>query len=1154
MSIRTLEQLLNGTHPAMRVLPAYTYPTDEGHRCKATALGEGQSVRGMAMGLLNRAGFTPDVAKRVFDELVDMPMGANLPSIVSVSRNEKDLIPLVNWFLSGVGDGRTADAQAVDDALERLGDLMRRKFDYETTMNVDLTEIQRKHPTLDKLAQWLDTESKDNRNIKLDKGGYNFPDLLAYSDDKVDVYKASNPMEAIALSKGYTFCIGLAGGNNMFYSYRADPPDATAYFAWFKGPNGEKTHDNMCVVHVGSDGRYRLTDSGNHGSPVVDKAGLLRKYPKLKNAIESGKLTTDPYTDDEMAVRFINPMSTVELNNKTKALTPTSIAILIGKGCVFSDEFFDYVWEEVDKGRYKDAGYDSLIRKYVLAGFARLTPHQIQVLEGAGLGKEAQASVIRYKRHWVQEQKAFFNQLVERGIMRMEEKADGYHITSKSTQEITLHSPMDKNIIIDNVSNLTIAGNVWDEHNIKSIRFNKGEANNLVSELTIKNNDILHKISFDPSFRDLYIVELNIDECTQLETLEGLNLAGVTSAFSTYFLPKLRNLKGLASLRRVPRTIKLRYCLNLDSLEGLETVYRDEELHLRLEGLPKLHNLKYMPERTTLFNLKDVIITSTEGLEWLMNKDKDELTYSENEILSRVAHAIMNSYNESYDLMRERIPADDLAKLYPYVKHTGVNVFRENMVHYEGEAPKKGEKTIIIDGHKYLNKSVTLMDTSEYIPKLEYMPKKADFLEYNNRLCSNLEGITPDITELDINVEYCKGNLHSLKGLHKVGILSISGVIPVEWIESLIDDKDANIRILNIGYNYPSEAQAEAFISALERYISNHRTSMIQALPRYNLKSVIKALKERMPDNVIMAESQTPCHTLMRTLNAVSEGWMDKVSGFLDKVDPDRSKMRGLAKTALALAGGGELDDLVGLIKDRSTDTEVDDDRATDILREVSLILGKTDAEVNQFTRLPEKERTERVKKALQDVIYRKYKMNRSEGRAMERLLYRRIKDALWNKYKCTLGESITHNAQYGHTTSDSINARNESLSKPLQSPDWYNHTTHHIKVSHRANTGVSEGLPPTVNFEGEVMELTTTESDNDSRYGRAKPDTTESSDVDMIVDKVQHLIERDLSEQDLESPEFKKELAKMCMRFANSDKRTAKKAFVKILKNFIQK
>ena len=1147
MSIRTLEQLLRNTpteaHPTMRVLPAYTYPTDEG-----------QSVRGMAMGLLSRAGLDGDTAKKVFDALVEMPMGANLPSIVSASRNEKDLIPLVNWFLSGVGRGILS--QEVDNALERLGDLMRRKFDYETTRNADLTEVQRKYPTLDKLSQWLDAESKDNRNVKLDRGGYNFPELLAYSDAKVDVYKASNPMEAIALSKGYTFCIGQPGGNNMFYTYRNDPPDATAYFAWFKDKEGKKSHDNMVVVHVGSDGRYRMTDSGNHNSPVVDKARLLREYPRLKNALESGKLTTDPYTDDEKAVRFINPMSTVELNNKTKALSHTSIAILIGKGCVFSDEFFDYVWNEVDKGRYKDKGYDSLIRKYVLAGFSRLTPHQVQVLEGAGLGREAQASEIRYKRHWVQEQKALFDQLVDRGIMRIEEKADGYHITAKSTGEITLHSPMDKNIIIDNVSKLTIAGNVWDEHNIKSIRFNKGNANNLISELTIKNNNVLRKISFDPSFRDLYIVELHIDECTQLETLEGLNLAGVTSIFSTYFLSKLRNLKGLDALHRVPRTIKLRYCLNLESLEGLETAYRNEELQLRLEGLPKLHNLKYMPERTTLFNLEDVIITSTEGLEWLLNKDKDKLTYSENEILGRVAHAIMNSYNQSYDKMRERIPADDLAKLYPYVKHTGVNVFRENMVHYMGEAPKNGEKTIVIDGHKYLNKSVTLMDTSEYIPKLEYMPKKVEFLEYNNKLCSNLEGITPDITELNINVEYCKGNLHSLKGLHKVGILSIRGVIPVEWIESLIDDKDANIRILNIGYNYPSDAQAEEFISALERYIKNHRTTMIQALPRYNLKSVVKELKKRMPDNVIMAESLNPHHTLMRTLNAVSEGWLDKVSGFLDKVDPDRSKMRGLAKTALALAGGGELDDLVGLIKDRSTDADVDDDRATDILREVSLVLGKTAAEVNQFTRLPEKERTERVKKALQDVIYRKYKMNRSEGRAMERLLYRRIKDALWDKYKCTLGESlnghakpdtlgesITHNAKHGHTASDSTNAHTtkpttESLSKPLQSPDWYNHTTHHIKVAQRANMGVSEGLPPTVNFEGEVMELT----------------TTESSDVDMIVDKVQHLIERDLSEQDLDSPEFKKELAKMCMRFANADKRTAKRAFIKILKNFSQK
>lgn len=218
---------------------------------------------------------------------------------------------------------------------------------------------------------------------------------------------------------------------------------------------------------------------------------------------------------------------------------------------------------------------------------------------------------------------------------------------------------------------------------------------------------------------------------------------------------------------------------------------------------------------------------------------------------------------------------------------------------------------------------------------------------------------------------------------------------------------------------------------------------------------------------------------LSRALNYVNEAsWLDKASNFLDKYDPDRSKLRGLAKTALALIGGGEMDDQFELIK--KSRSEVDPAIKDEIALEASRALGRTKAEINQFTRLPEKERTERVKAALENSIFKKRKISYSVGKRLYRELFKEFKDSLWNNYKVTL----------------------------------------------------KEGLPPVVNFEGDLVELT----------------TTESNDIDNIVQHVQAIIEKDLNEQDFDNPEFKKKIMALCLKYAKADKRLAKKAFQKIL------
>lgn len=219
---------------------------------------------------------------------------------------------------------------------------------------------------------------------------------------------------------------------------------------------------------------------------------------------------------------------------------------------------------------------------------------------------------------------------------------------------------------------------------------------------------------------------------------------------------------------------------------------------------------------------------------------------------------------------------------------------------------------------------------------------------------------------------------------------------------------------------------------------------------------------------------------LQHTLNSISEAsWLDKVSGFLDKVDPDRTKMRALAKTALAFAGGGELDDKLELIKSRRS--EIDPEIKEDILRDFTKSIGSTRNEINRFLRLPPKEQTAKVKKALADAI-KKNRVGFAQARRLERELYKDIKDKLWQNFKVDL----------------------------------------------------QEGVPPTVNFEGEVMELT----------------TTEDNSIDNVVTQVRRIIDRDMNEQDFDSPEFSKKLMGLCLKYAKADKRTAKKAFQKILQN----
>ena len=100
----------------------------------------------------------------------------------------------------------------------------------------------------------------------------------------------------------------------------------------------------MVVVHVGDDGKYMVTKSGNGSFPRDSKAVTIKKYPRLKGAIESGKLTVIPMSDMEKEVREkYNARSYVGLRH-IEGKSPEYIELMLSQGVKLDNNAFDYIF------------------------------------------------------------------------------------------------------------------------------------------------------------------------------------------------------------------------------------------------------------------------------------------------------------------------------------------------------------------------------------------------------------------------------------------------------------------------------------------------------------------------------------------------------------------------------------------------------------------------------------------------------------------------------------------------------------------------------------------------------------------------------------------------------------------------------------------
>lgn len=539
-----------------------------------TALREGRNVDDAMDALLKHSGYDGEgnkaLRERVIKAVNALPVVWASPNGQN-ARTGKDALPILTWFL-GIWNGT---AGTIQHDLEQVSDLVVSKNGMKSTRGKWLDELQRRYPTMDKFRAFIERERENPANKVEDETveGYDYPNPF-YSDSKVDVYKASTISDAIKYSKGYTFCIGRRDGSNLFYGYRiaADAPESTVYFCWFKGPHGEKTHDNMCVIHVSSNGKYRMTNAGNtNGSPVVDKETVLREYPALKGVLD--KMYSEPLDDEEKVVSSVRPFTVIDLNDTTKGYTRKQIAMLIGNACRFGDDYFEWVYETLDGGDLESG--DSLIRKYLATGANRPTEEQEERLVRDGWGEYVEYNLKQYTKQMREVQEHDNKYTLEPVIVSGKTIAYKVKTNNAGYSAVNLYAPLDVPLQIQNGGNtfIKLKGDLWNDDALSNLQLEiKGP---YLSELYIIDNNRIKSIE---SLPHLPITHIGI---------ENTNISGDVDVSNIYNLDyisivkcnKVLGVKGNPGILGRVLSISVKDCVNFERVEVKTNVYPKIDLY-----------------------------------------------------------------------------------------------------------------------------------------------------------------------------------------------------------------------------------------------------------------------------------------------------------------------------------------------------------------------------------------------------------------------------------------------------------------------------------------------------------------------------------------------------------------------------------------------
>lgn len=240
--------------------------------------------------------------------------------------------------------------------------------------------------------------------------------------DKIEIYKAKDASECVILGKGYSFCISNPNaGLNMWNTYR-DSSASTFYFV-FEKTRQQTDPLRIVVVDAQSDGVFQLTDANNKtgtisefGQNVDEYFGYLYSAYNINSDLifVNEPMTQQEKADNEAVYEQIYTLDAF------KRLTLVQKEKYIGRGHLFTDEQFDYVF---------DNNMINLILKYINTGI-KLDYYQLnKIFKNA-----------TYKKTYLRQRVALQEYLKEPDIARFEYLA----LDEQSKKQIDL-SKIDEN-------------------------------------------------------------------------------------------------------------------------------------------------------------------------------------------------------------------------------------------------------------------------------------------------------------------------------------------------------------------------------------------------------------------------------------------------------------------------------------------------------------------------------------------------------------------------------------------------------------------------------------------------------------------------------------------------------------------------------------
>ncbi len=194
---------------------------------------------------------------------------------------------------------------------------------------------------------------------------------ILHQQNNITVYEANSPQACVTLGRGQSFCISKPAGT-MWQSYR-DSKTSTFYFV--KDQNKDLNDPLRLVVIDITKRGIELTDTNNTTGNIAEYGETTEGYFQYlrKMGVPTEIFKNIPKSSEEEAEQRLLGKSNMDLN-WFKGLNIFQQSKYIGRGHRFSDEQFDYLWNENEQkllNQYASIG--SAVNSYQLNKFISKT-------------------------------------------------------------------------------------------------------------------------------------------------------------------------------------------------------------------------------------------------------------------------------------------------------------------------------------------------------------------------------------------------------------------------------------------------------------------------------------------------------------------------------------------------------------------------------------------------------------------------------------------------------------------------------------------------------------------------------------------------------------------------------------------------------------